>query len=118
MKTKTKKVKEIIDLVAEAAEAKQAVNIRIFDVAKTSSLVDYFLICSAESEPQLRAIEKEIDRRLRAAGITGRRWEGVAKSGWLILDLGAIIIHVMGLAERAYYNLEELWEKEAIIYHY
>lgn len=80
--------------------------------------MDYLIICGGESEPQLRAIEKEIDKRLRTNKIKGFRWEGLVRSGWLVLDLGGVVVHVMGTAEREYYNLEELWGKEAIIYHY
>ena len=64
------------------------------------------------------AIAKEIDKKLRSNKIKGFRWEGISKSGWMVLDLGNIVVHVMGEAEREYYNLEELWEKDAIIYHY
>ena len=85
---------------------------------KTSDLVDYFVICSVESEPQLRAVEKEIDKNLRAHKIKSFRWEGKITSGWIILDLGDIVVHIMNEYERGYYKLEELWEKDAIIYHY
>ena len=88
------------------------------DVRKTSNIVDYLVICSAESNPQLRAIEKEIGNRLRKNKIKGFRWQGLVRSGWLVLDLGPVVVHVMGTVEREYYNLEELWGKEAIIYHY
>lgn len=91
---------------------------KILDVAKTSNIIDYLVICSGDSGPQLRAIEKEIDKRLRKNKIKGFRWEGLVRSGWLILDLGSVVIHIMGVAEREYYNLEELWGKEAIVYHY
>ena len=76
------------------------------------------MICSGDSAPQIRAIEKEIDNRLRRNKIKGFRWEGEVKSGWVVLDLGEIVVHIMGEAERAYYKLEELWGKEAIVYHY
>jgi len=81
-------------------------------------LVDYLIICSGESEPQLRAIGNEIDHVLRKADVKGYRWQGVLGSGWIILDLGSIVVHILGVVEREYYNLEELWGKEAIIYHY
>ena len=78
-----------------------------------------------ESGPQLRAIAKEIDLALRKHAIKDFIWEGVMSSGracrqagWLVLDLGSIVIHVLGETERAYYNLEELWGKGAIVYHY
>jgi len=88
------------------------------DVRKSSPVVDYIVICSGESEPQLRAIEKGIDSELRKNEIKGFRWEGLPSSGWVVLDLGDVVVHVMTQAERKYYNLEELWRKEAIVYHY
>ncbi len=114
-KTKTSK---LIDLIVAAVEEKKANDPKVLDVRKTSNIVDYMIICSAESDPQLRAIEKEIDKQLRSNKIRGFRWEGVARSGWLVLDLGEVVVHVMGRAERDYYNLEELWGKEGVIYHY
>ena len=119
-KKKTQKLttKQMVDLIAEAAEDKKARDLKILDVRKTSNIVDYLIICSADSSPQLRAIEKEIDKRLRKNKIKGFRWEGLVRSGWMVLDLGSVVVHIMGIEEREYYNLEELWEKEAIIYHY
>jgi len=113
-----KSTKQLVELVSKAAEARQAIDLKVLDVSKTSKIVDFLIICSGESAPQLRAIEKEIDKQLRKNKIKSLRWQGVVKSGWLVLDLGAVAVHVMGKEERAYYNLEELWGKEAIVYHY
>jgi len=115
---KTIKAPKILAVIVEAAKAKQAENLKVLDVSKTSPVVDYLVILSAESEPQVRAIEKEIDKQLRSNKIKGFRWQGVAKSGWIVLDLGDILVHIMRAEERAYYNLEELWENEAVTYHY
>ncbi len=88
------------------------------DVRKSSQIVDFIVIGSAESAPQARAIEKEIEAQLRLQGIKNVKWEGVISSGWMVLDLGAVVVHVLGTAEREYYRLEDLWGKEAIVYHY
>jgi len=117
-KSKQDTTKKILELVAEGAEARQAIDLKILDVRKTSKMVDYLVICSADSTPQIRAIEKEIDSRLRKHKVKGFRWQGQVKSGWLVLDLGAIAIHIMGAEERAYYDLEGLWGKEAVVFHY
>ena len=108
----------LIEIICEAAETKKALDIKALDVRKISAMVDFWIICSVESEPQLRALEKEIDARLRENNIKGFIWQGTVQSGWIVLDLGSIVVHLMGQKERAYYNLEELWGKEAIIYHY
>lgn len=88
------------------------------DVRKSSNIVDYLVICSGDSAPQLRAIEKEIDTQLRSHKEKKFRWEGVIGSGWFILDLGSVVVHVLGTSEREYYRLEDLWGKEAVVYHY
>ena len=90
----------------------------VLDVSRSSSVTDYLVICSGESGPQLRAIEREIDARLGKLKIKDLKWEGVLGSGWVVLDLGPIVVHLMKQAERDYYRLEELWGKDAIVYHY
>jgi ribosome-associated protein len=113
-----KKEPDILEIIVEAAEEKQAINLKILDVAKTSPVVDFIVIGSGDSEPQLRAIAKEVDSELRKHDIKNFRWEGVPGSGWLVLDLGNIVIHLLNEEQREYYKLEELWGKEAIVYHY
>ncbi|MCU0640644.1 MAG: ribosome silencing factor [Candidatus Margulisbacteria bacterium] len=108
----------LLDLIAEAAEDKQAVELRVLDVRAGNKLVDYLVLCSGEADTHLRAIEKGIDEALRKENIKGHKWEGVTSSGWLILDLGSIVVHVMSQEARDYYRLEELWGKDAIVYHY
>jgi len=119
IRTKSKpNIEKTVKIIALAAAAKQAGDLKVLDIRKTSCLFDFFIIGSAESTPQLQAITKEVDKALRSNNIKGFRWQGVSSSGWLVLDLGNIVIHLMGTKEREYYRLEELWEKEAIIYHY
>ena len=55
--------------------------------------------------------------QLEKLGYKTRVWQGKPESNWLILDLGSIIVHVMGAEERKRYSLEELWEKTSITYH-
>jgi ribosome-associated protein len=87
-------------------------------VRESSKLADYLVLCSGEADTHLRGIEKGIDEALRKNKIKGFKWEGVSSSGWLILDLGAIVVHVMSQEARDYYRLEELWGKDAVVYHY
>ncbi len=108
----------MIDVIVSAAESKKALDIQVLDISKSSSVVDALVICSAESAPQLRAIEREIDCKLREIGVNKLKWEGVTSAGWVVLDLGPIVVHVLGETERDYYRLEDLWGKEAIVYHY
>ena len=116
---KRKKIssRQLSSLVAKAAEKKSAMDIKIIDVRKSTDLTDYFILCSGESSPQLIAILKEIIGEVKKAGGERPKWEGSVNSSWFILDLGDVVVHIMGEEERKKYNLEELWEKSAIIYH-
>jgi len=110
--------KKMLEMVVRAAESKKAENIVVLDVQKQRMICDYLVIASGGSAPQLKAIIREIEDKIKEAGMEGRSFEGNINSGWVILDLGTIVVHVMSEEERAYYNLEELWGRDAVIYHY
>ena len=80
-----------------------------------SLLADYFVLCNAESKPQFRAILEEVEKQAKAAG--GRRLhvEGKAESGWVLLDYGAVVVHIFDPELRAYYNLEKLWKEARLV---
>ena len=80
-----------------------------------SLLADYFVLCNAESTPQFRAILEEVEIQAKAAG--GRRLhvEGEASSGWVLLDYGAVVVHIFDPELRAYYKLEELWKEARLV---
>jgi ribosome-associated protein len=108
----------LLELLVQAAENKKAIDICCLDISKTSSVLDYLLLMSAGSNPQIEAIKKEISDMLKKSGLKSLRWNGITNSGWCVLDLGNIVVHVMSEEQRAFYQLEELWAKEAVIYHY
>ena len=80
-----------------------------------SLLADYFVLCNAESTPQFSAILGEVETRVKTAG--GRRLhvEGEASSGWVLLDYGAVAVHIFDPELRAYYKLEELCKKARLV---
>ncbi len=93
----------------EAALDKQAVDILMLDIRQVTSFADYFVICSADSGRQINAISDEIDGVLSKEGINIYHREGSADSGWVLLDFGAVIVHVFDQTTREYFDLEQLW---------
>ena len=83
----------------------------MLDIRQVSSLADYFVICSADSDRQIKAICDEIDEALSKGGIEVYRREGSADSGWVLLDFGLVMVHVFAPSQRTYYDLEQLWGK-------
>lgn len=92
-----------------AASEKQANDIVLLDARGVCSFTDYFVICSGETDRQIKAISEEIEHVLKKEGISAYHREGTAGSGWLLLDFGDIIVHIFASAEREYYQLDKLW---------
>lgn len=100
-----------IEAVLKAAESKKAVDPVVLDISKKNAFFDYLIVMSGESSPQLKALSEAISQ------VADKSFQGSAESGWLILDLGDTIVHVMSEEERAYYNIEGIWAKDAVVYH-
>jgi ribosome-associated protein len=94
-----------------AASEKQAIDIILLDVRGVCSFADYFVICSGDSERQIKTIHNEVEHTLKQEGILPLHHEGTIDSGWLLLDFGDVIVHIFATLEREYYRLDELWEQ-------
>ena len=92
-----------------AATAKKALNPVILKIDKLTSVADFFFICSAANERQVRAIVEEIDASLSRAGCEPLRLEGRSRWRWVVLDYGDVLIHVFLDELRQLYSLEKLW---------
>ena len=88
---------------------RQALDIALLDIAKTSTFTDYFVIATAQSPLHFNALADHLERELQKDGQDLRHKEGSAASGWMLLDFGDLIVHVFTPDKREYYRLEELW---------
>lgn len=93
----------------EAAEDVKASNPRIFDVADVLALVDVFVMVTAGSDRQLRAVADRIEQRLREQNRKPLHREGSADAGWLLIDFGDVVCHLFSAEQREFYSLERLW---------
>ena len=95
--------------IAAAAFEEKADDLVILDLRKSSSLFDYFVLCSATSSRRAQTIAERVEEALRPAG--ARLWhrEGDPEGGWLLLDYGSVVAHVFQAEARAFYQLERLW---------
>ncbi len=95
----------IADILAETPASDTVV----LDIRDLSSFADFFVICSGENERQLRAISERLQEELREDGIRPQRTEGTPRSGWMVLDYNAAIVHVFDQELRDFYKMERLW---------
>ena len=82
----------------------------MLDVRGISTFTDFFVICSATSEPQLKAIANEIQTRLKEDhGVRAVAMDGFPASQWIVLDYLQVVVHIFHRDKRAFYSLEDLW---------
>ena len=97
-------------LCRDLAENRKAEDVAILDVRGLSSITDYFVICSGGNEPHLRAIAEELTTHLeKEAGVDLRAQDGSTGSGWLVIDLFDVMVHIMHKDAREKYDLDTLW---------
>jgi ribosome-associated protein len=103
--------------VVELAADKKASDIILLEVRSLTSLADYFVICSGGSERQLGAIADGIVEGLKADGVLPLGREGGAGAHWVLIDFGAVVVHVFAPPERDFYQLEKLWADAPTLLH-
>lgn len=95
---------------AEAAAEKKAERIVVIDVSEQLVITDHFLICSGNTERQVRTIAEEIEKRVAERfDRKPYRREGEREARWVLLDYVDFVVHVFHREDRDYYNLERLW---------
>ena len=96
-----------VRLAVEAARDKQAVDITVLRLA--GAFAEYFLLCSGQSQPQIKAISEAIEERLERRGVRLSHREGKTGSEWVLLDYADFVVHIFSERARQYYDLERLW---------
>lgn len=92
-------------------DEKKAEDILILDMRKLISYCDYFVICSANSERQVRAVANYVDEQLHEQAVKISFRQGVKQSNWVIYDTGDVVLHVFQNQIREFYKLEYLWRQ-------
>lgn len=101
--------KNLAKVLANAALSKKAYDITILDLRKLTTMTDYFVVCSVDSDTQARAVADEIKHESLEKGETSVRKEGYSEGRWILLDYMDVVVHVFHKEMREFYNLEKLW---------
>lgn len=100
---------EKMELIARHLDNKKAREITVLKVSGLTILADYFVICSAPSTTQVRALAESLEETMEAAGEQLLKKEGKQGLNWILLDYSDVIVHVFYQETREFYGLEKLW---------
>ncbi|MBN2359561.1 MAG: ribosome silencing factor [Deltaproteobacteria bacterium] len=96
--------------VAGAVMEKKGDDVVILNIGTKTSFADYFVIASAGSERQVKAIAGHIEESLKKEhGLRPLGLEGSAGSSWVLVDYGSVVAHIFHASARHYYDLDGLW---------
>ena len=106
----TKQNRELLATCWTALEDTKAENILVLDVAEQSSITNYLVLATANSNPHLKALKRDLDKALKTenVGIVGR--DSAENTGWSVVDAFEVMIHIMTEEMRDTYQLETLWK--------
>ena len=99
----------IKDIICKELDERKAVDITVLHVEHLTVLTDYFVICTAKSARQVKALSEFVLDRLEEEGIRPNHTDGVGEGKWCVLDYGGLILHIFNDETRMFYCLEKLW---------
>ena len=102
---------QIAHHAVQLASDHQASDVVLLDIRAMANFADFFVLMTAESRRQMNALAEELNQGLAQRGVALRHQEGSAESGWILLDFGALIVHIFAPEVREFYGLEALWSQ-------
>jgi ribosome-associated protein len=94
---------------AELMLSKKAKDVVMLDIRGLTDISDFFVICSAESDTQLRAVADAVSDGMAKVGIKPWRSEGWQGGQWIIIDFVEVVCHILYKDAREFYKIERLW---------
>lgn len=101
--------REELEIAVKALDSRKAKNITALKVEDLTILANYFIIASATSTTQVKALVDEVEYQLGEKGVKPKSIEGYQSQTWIVLDYYDIIVHVFLEETRDFYQLERLW---------
>ena len=115
--TDTLDLQKMVDVAVNALEDVKAKDIVVLDVSKKTSLFQRMIVASGDSNRQVKALVSNVAVDLKEQGFEIISTEGTDSGEWALVDAGDVVVHVMLLAVRDYYDIEALWGGEKPSFH-
>ncbi len=95
--------------IAQSAKDKKAEDVLVLEIGDLTSIADYFIFASGDSERQVRGLAAFIEKEMKLKYHTHPIIEGKDTANWILMDYGDIIVHIFKTDIRQYYALEKMW---------
>jgi ribosome-associated protein len=105
---------DLADRVVDLLSGRQAEDVVLLDISQVSSFTDFFVVATAQNPRHMNSLIDAFDKELPNQGVKPLHIEGDAASGWVLVDLGAVIAHLFTEDDRRRYNLEGLWSRSGV----
>ena len=105
--------KELAMAAVKALDSKKGQDIKLLETGHLTTLADYFVLCSATSTTQIKALADVCEKMLKDAGEPPHHVEGHRGGTWVLLDFSSVVVHLFMDEARQFYDLERLW-KDAV----
>ena len=102
------------DFIARQLEAMKAKEINLLPVSDHTSLMDYMVICEANSRRHAKSIAEKLGAEAKKQAFDLIGIEGTEESEWILIDLNYVVVHIMLSDVRAFYRLDDLWSRKGI----
>ena len=102
--------RRIVDVLSD----RQAEDIVMLDIGALASFADYFVIATGQNSRHMNALIDAFEKELENEGVKTLHREGDSSSGWILVDLGAVIVHLFTPEDRTFYDLEGLWTRAGV----
>ena len=96
--------------LAKALDSKKGQDIQVLKTGELTTLADYFVICTATSTTQIKALADACEKNLKELGEPPHHVEGHRGGTWVLLDFSAVVVHIFDDEARKFYDLERLWQ--------
>lgn len=106
---------EIARNIVNTLENKKGEDILLIDIQGVASFADYFILCSGTSDRMLDSLADAVLETAKKDHRLNGKQEGQAQTGWVLVDLGDVVIHLFSPDQRDYYRLEELWNQGRVL---
>ncbi len=101
--------KRLAKRLAKYSFEKKAFDVRVLDLRKLTTMTDFFVLCSADSDTQVKAIVDHIRDKMNQRDVKPWHVEGYSRLRWVLMDYVDVVVHVFLKEAREFYNLEGLW---------